>query len=47
MVTGNHYWIDGLAGLACLALGYVVALAATAWWEARRGAIVPRQPATA
>lgn len=47
MVTGNHYWIDGLAGLACLALGYVVALAATAWWEARRGAIVPRQPAAA
>lgn len=47
IVTGNHYWIDGLAGLGCLALGYAVARVATAWWEARRGAIVPRQPAAA
>ena len=24
MVTGNHYWIDGLGGLACLAVGYLI-----------------------
>jgi PAP2 superfamily len=39
MVTGNHYWIDGLGGLACLAVGYLIARGATAWWEARRGSI--------
>ncbi len=42
IVTGNHYWIDGLGGLACLGLGYLVARAATAAWEARRGAVAPR-----
>jgi PAP2 superfamily protein len=41
MVTGNHYWIDGLGGLACLGVGYLVARTTTAWWEARRGAIAP------
>ncbi|HEX6424272.1 MAG TPA: phosphatase PAP2 family protein [Acidimicrobiales bacterium] len=41
VVTGNHYWIDGLAGLGCLALGYLLARAATRWWEARRGAVSP------
>jgi hypothetical protein len=45
VVTGNHYWIDGLAGVGCLALGYLLARAATRWWEARRGAISPL-PAT-
>ena len=39
MVTANHYWIDGLGGAACLALGYVVARAATTWWTARRAAV--------
>jgi hypothetical protein len=41
MVTGNHYWIDGLGGLACLAVGYVIARAATTVWEDRRGAVAP------
>ncbi|HLT69906.1 MAG TPA: phosphatase PAP2 family protein [Acidimicrobiales bacterium] len=36
VVTANHYWIDGLAGLACLGLGYLVARTATRWWESRR-----------
>jgi hypothetical protein len=48
MVTGNHYWIDGLGGLACLGVGYVIARVATAWWEARRGAVSPHpQPVAA
>jgi hypothetical protein len=29
MVTANHYWIDGLGGAACLAAGYLIALAIT------------------
>ncbi|MGE3621133.1 MAG: phosphatase PAP2 family protein [Acidimicrobiia bacterium] len=29
VVTGNHYWIDGLGGLACLGLGLLVARAVT------------------
>src|SRR5690606_14984578 len=37
IVTGNHWWIDGPAGLACLGLGYLVAFAATRWYERRRG----------
>jgi hypothetical protein len=36
IVTGNHYWIDAPAGLACLGLGYLVAFAATRWYEDRR-----------
>lgn len=47
IVTGNHYWIDGLGGLAGLAVGYLIARTATNWWEARRGAIAPRAPAMA
>jgi hypothetical protein len=44
MVTGNHYWIDGVGGLVCLGAGYLVARAATHWWEGRR---VPGLRATA
>ena len=29
MVTGNHYWIDGLGGLLCLAVGYALARVVT------------------
>ena len=36
IVTGNHYWIDGLGGLLCLGVGFLLALAGTRWWEARR-----------
>ncbi|MFP3900729.1 MAG: phosphatase PAP2 family protein [Acidimicrobiia bacterium] len=37
IVTGNHWWIDGPAGLACLGLGYLVAFAVTRWYERWRG----------
>ncbi|MGH9212616.1 MAG: phosphatase PAP2 family protein [Acidimicrobiales bacterium] len=37
IVTANHYWIDGIGGLACLGAGYVIARTATNWWETRRG----------
>jgi hypothetical protein len=47
IVTGNHYWIDGLGGLAGLTVGYLIARTTTDWWEARRGAIAPRPPAVA
>ncbi len=26
VVTGNHYWIDGVGGLLCLGAGYAAAL---------------------
>jgi hypothetical protein len=42
IVTGNHYWIDGIGGLICLGVGYAIARPLTAWWEARRGAVPPR-----
>ena len=29
VLTGNHYWIDGLGGLACLGGGYLLARALT------------------
>ena len=29
IVTGNHYWTDGLGGLLCLAVGYALARAVT------------------
>lgn len=29
VVTGNHYWIDGVGGLLCLAAGFALALAIT------------------
>ena len=29
VVTANHYWIDGVGGLVCLAAGYGLALAVT------------------
>jgi hypothetical protein len=40
MVTANHYWIDGVGGLICLGAGYLIARAATRWWESRHG--IPR-----
>jgi hypothetical protein len=40
VVTANHYWIDGVGGLVCLAVGFAVARAVT-------GRFAPRpQPAT-
>jgi hypothetical protein len=29
VLTGNHYWIDGLGGLICLGLGFLAARAVT------------------
>ena len=29
IVTGNHYWIDGVGGLVALAIGYVLGRAST------------------
>ena len=29
IVTANHYWIDGVGGLVCLAAGYGVARVVT------------------
>jgi hypothetical protein len=29
VITGNHYWIDGLGGLLCLGVGYLLARAVT------------------
>jgi PAP2 superfamily protein len=42
VVTGNHFWIDGVGGLLCLGVGYLIARVATQWWEAR---YVQRGPA--
>jgi hypothetical protein len=36
IVTGNHYWIDGLGGILCLGVGFLLARAGTRWWEERR-----------
>jgi hypothetical protein len=46
IVTANHYWIDGLGGLACLGVGFLLARAGTRWWEDWRG-VDRGRPATA
>jgi hypothetical protein len=38
IVTANHYWIDGLGGLLCLGVGFLLARAGTRWWEDRHPA---------
>ncbi len=35
IVTANHYWIDGVGGLACLGVGYVVSRWLTGAYERR------------
>ena len=35
IVTANHYWIDGLGGLACLAVGYALSRWLTGLYERR------------
>lgn len=37
MVTANHFWIDGVGGLACLGVGFGVSLVATRAFERRFG----------
>jgi hypothetical protein len=36
IVTGNHFWLDAVGGIACLAAGFLVARTATARWEHAR-----------
>src|SRR3546814_15539935 len=38
VVTGNHYWVDGIGGLLCLAAGFLIAKAITG---RRRASVVP------
>lgn len=38
VVTANHYWIDGLGGVAVVAVGW----AASTWWESRRSRVAAR-----
>jgi hypothetical protein len=49
MVTANHYWIDGVGGLACLGAGFTLALVATRAYERRfgpeRGAVLATEAA--
>lgn len=44
MVTANHYWIDGLGGLACLGVGFLLAHIGTRWWEHRQFGAVATSP---
>ena len=44
MVTANHYWIDGLGGLLCLACGFGVAWLGTTWWTNRHLAVPAARP---
>ena len=39
MVTGNHYWIDGLGGLVTLGVGYLIARTVTRLYERRWGPV--------
>ena len=41
VVTGNHYWIDGVGGLLCLGAGYALARAVTARGEGRSVTAAP------
>jgi hypothetical protein len=36
VVTGNHYWIDGVGGLLCLGLGFLLGRAAATWTRDRQ-----------
>jgi PAP2 superfamily len=47
VVTGNHYWIDGLGGLACLGAGFLLARVLTSAYERRRGPVTLRRPVAA
>jgi hypothetical protein len=41
VVTGNHYWIDGLGGLVCLSAGFGLATLVGRWSASRKGALSP------
>jgi hypothetical protein len=43
VVTANHYFLDAVGGLLCLALGYVAGTALDTWWHEHRSA---RRPVT-
>ena len=38
VVTANHYFLDAVGGLVCLAVGYVAGTALDTWWHERRTA---------
>jgi hypothetical protein len=44
VVTGNHYWIDGVGGLLALGIGIVVGFGLHRWNSDRldRRAAIPR-----
>ena len=45
VVTANHYWIDGLGGIAVVALGWAASTAWERWWvEPRRSATGEEPP---
>jgi hypothetical protein len=44
LLTANHYWIDGVGGLACLGAGYALARRLTALWT-RRPVLAAADPA--
>lgn len=49
LITGNHYWLDAVGGLAAFAVGLALARLLTAWNEARllrREQAAPAVPAT-
>jgi hypothetical protein len=41
MITGNHYWIDGVGGIAFLAAGFALAKVVTRWREQHREGVRP------
>jgi hypothetical protein len=47
VVTGNHYWIDGVGGLICLGGGYLIARALTGRFSRGQPARVTGQTLTA
>jgi PAP2 superfamily len=42
VVTANHYWIDGLGGVATLFAGYGIARAVSTMWPRRAEAVTQR-----
>jgi hypothetical protein len=41
VVTANHYWLDGVGGVAALGIGVLVAEQVSRWNRRRRGQGLP------